>query len=103
MKSQVGREASSKVRSEVRSKIKGEVQRCATYALCWLAALAASVSPVRCAGLASRTGFYQWDGVAPANTSTDLLTAAREYATATGAKVFRLYIGPRFDYRNHPG
>jgi hypothetical protein len=46
--------------------------------------------------LGRRIGFYQWRGVAPAG--EDLLTQARLRATAAGARLFRLYLGGRFDY-----
>jgi|GEM_PF-1824138 len=59
--------------------------------------------PVCGSGLASRLGFYQWDGVGPRSRSADLLTQAQQYAAETGAKVFRLYLGARFDYRHAPG
>ncbi len=53
--------------------------------------------------LASRLGFYQWDGVGVRGNSEDLLTQARGHATAAGGRVFRLYLGARFDYQRHPG
>ena len=48
--------------------------------------------------LSGRTGFYQWVGVAPEGSDSDLLTAARERTTALGLGLLRLYLGPRFDY-----
>jgi hypothetical protein len=51
--------------------------------------------------LSERLGFYQWVGTPVQGNSDDLLTQARRYATATGARVFRLYLGARYDYRHH--
>ncbi|HZS50952.1 MAG TPA: hypothetical protein VFA54_08845 [Bryobacterales bacterium] len=59
--------------------------------------------PVCGSGLASRLGFYQWDGVGPRSPGADLLTQAQRYAAETGARVFRLYLGARFDYWHPPG
>ncbi len=53
-------------------------------------------------GLPQRIGFYQWAGVLPANAEGDLLTEARHRSAATGARVFRLYVGARFDYIHPP-
>lgn len=71
--------------------------------LCGLFAAALFASPILSADLAGRIGFYQWDGVTPRGEAGDLLAAARRYATDAGARVFRLYLGARFDYRRHPG
>ena len=49
--------------------------------------------------LGGRIGFYQWSGVAPGWPEADLLTAARQRAVALGSRVFRFYLGGRFDYR----
>ena len=43
-----------------------------------------------------RVGFYQWLGVS--GRPGDLLTQARRRATAAGSRVFRLYLGCRYDY-----
>ena len=40
-----------------------------------------------------RFGFYQWVGTPVQGNSDDVLTQARGYATASGAHVFRLYLG----------
>ncbi len=48
-------------------------------------------------------GFYQWSGTPVQGDPADVLTQARRYATAAGAKVFRLYLGPRYDYVRHMG
>ena len=53
-------------------------------------------------GLPQRIGFYQWVGVLPADASSDLLTEARHRSVAAGARVFRLYVGARFDYIHPP-
>jgi hypothetical protein len=58
--------------------------------------LAASAAQAQ--DLAGRVGFYQWVGVNPAAERGDLLTAARERTTNLGLGLFRLYVGPRFDY-----
>ena len=50
------------------------------------------------ADLRERIGFYQWVGPPMPHSERDPLTAARERTTALGAKVFRLYVGARFDY-----
>ena len=50
------------------------------------------------ADLRNRIGFYQWVGPPVPDGRPDALTAARERTTALGAKVFRLYVGARFDY-----
>ncbi len=44
-------------------------------------------------------GFYQWLGVS--DRPGDLLTQARRRAVALGSRVFRLYLGCRYDYK-HP-
>lgn len=49
--------------------------------------------------LGRRIGVYQWSGVIPRGDETDLLTLAREKTTALGSRVFRFYLGARFDYR----
>lgn len=49
-----------------------------------------------------RVGFYQWAGPPVGSGEPDSLTAARERTVAIGAKVFRLYVGARFDYVHHP-
>ena len=54
--------------------------------------------PLWSADLRDRIGFYQWVGPPVGSGEPDSLTAARERATALGAKVFRLYVGARFDY-----
>lgn len=43
-----------------------------------------------------RVGFYQWLGVS--DLPGDLLTQARRRAAALGSRVFRLYLGCRYDY-----
>ena len=53
--------------------------------------------------LSERLGFYQWVGTPVQGNADDLLTQARRYATATGARVFRLYLGARYDYQHHTG
>ncbi len=53
-------------------------------------------------GLPQRIGFYQWAGVLPANAGGDLLTEARHRSVEIGARVFRLYVGARFDYIHPP-
>ncbi len=58
----------------------------------WLLLLAASVAGTQ------QVGFYQWVGVGPRGETDDLLTAARERTTGLGLKLFRIYLGPRFDY-----
>ena len=50
------------------------------------------------ADLRERIGFYQWVGPPTRQGEPDPLTAARKRATTLGAKVFRLYVGARFDY-----
>ena len=50
--------------------------------------------------LRGRIGFYQWRGVAQSGQEADLLTLARERAVEAGARVFRFYLGGRFDYVN---
>ena len=64
----------------------------------FLAVTAAASQP----GLPQRIGFYQWAGVLPANAGGDLLTEARHRSVAIGARVFRLYVGARFDYIHPP-
>ena len=69
------------------------------FAVAWLLAVTAAVSqPV----LPRRVGFYQWAGMLPANAGGDLLTEARHRSVAIGARVFRLYVGARFDYIHPP-
>ncbi len=53
--------------------------------------------------LLSRLGFYQWSGVPVENNPADILTQARLQVTALGARVFRFYLGPRYDYIHHVG
>ena len=48
--------------------------------------------------LENKVGFYQWLGVS--NQPGDLLTQAREHSTAVGSRVFRFYLGCRYDYVN---
>jgi hypothetical protein len=48
--------------------------------------------------LRSRIGFYQWRGAADAAGQQDLLTLARRRAVEAGGRVFRFYLGGRFDY-----
>jgi len=48
--------------------------------------------------LETKVGFYQWLGVS--NQPGDLLTQAREHSTALGSRVFRFYLGCRYDYVN---
>lgn len=43
-----------------------------------------------------RVGFYQWLGVS--DLPGDLLTQARRRTTALGSRVFRFYLGCRYDY-----
>ncbi len=69
--------------------------------LCSMLLFGCLVLPAQGNDLQARLGFYQWLGAAPASSSQDLLSAARRLSTATGAKVFRLYVGARFDYQ-HP-
>ena len=52
--------------------------------------------------LPQRIGFYQWVGELPADASGDLLTEARHRSASVGARVFRLYVGARFDYIHPP-
>jgi len=52
--------------------------------------------------LPQRIGFYQWVGELPADAGSDLLTEARHRSVAVGARVFRLYVGARFDYVHPP-
>jgi len=63
-----------------------------------LFALAASLLTAQ-RELGRRIGVYQWSGVVPLGFETDLLTLAREKTTALGSRVFRFYLGARFDYR----
>ncbi|HYM12411.1 MAG TPA: hypothetical protein VEU62_16865 [Bryobacterales bacterium] len=60
-------------------------------------------STILAAALASQIGFYQWSGVPVRNNPDDLLTQARLQATAAGARLFRFYLGARYDYLHHPG
>ena len=48
--------------------------------------------------LDQRIGFYQWVGSPNFAASEDLLTRARRRSVETGSRVFRLYLGARFDY-----
>ncbi len=48
--------------------------------------------------LADKVGFYQWVGVS--DQQGDLLTQARERTTTLGSRVFRFYLGCRYDYIN---
>ena len=48
--------------------------------------------------LRGRIGFYQWRGVAGSGRDADLLTLARQKAVEAGGRVFRFYLGGRFDY-----
>ncbi len=73
----------------------------ASAALCLLAAGAQPCAAQQ--PFAERLGFYQWDGAPVVGRSDDLLTQARRHATATGARVFRLYLGARYDYQHHAG
>ncbi len=52
--------------------------------------------------LPQRIGFYQWVGELPGDASSDLLTEARRRSGGVGARVFRLYVGARFDYVHPP-
>lgn len=69
-----------------------------TVALCALA----SGLPLQltAADFKERIGFYQWVGPPVKPGQLDSLTASRERAVAIGAKVFRFYVGARFDYVN---
>lgn len=54
--------------------------------------------------LQSRIGFYQWrgpSGVGQNAEGRDLLTLSRQRAVEVGGRVFRFYLGGRFDYM-HP-
>jgi hypothetical protein len=59
------------------------------------AGAADALSPERLPG---RIGFYQWRGVAERGPDVDLLTLSRQRAVAAGGRVFRFYLGGRFDY-----
>ena len=48
--------------------------------------------------LRGRIGFYQWRGVTASGQDADLLTLARQRAVESGGRVFRFYLGGRFDY-----
>ena len=52
--------------------------------------------------LDQRIGFYQWVGSPNFTASEDLLTRARRRSVETGSRVFRLYLGARFDYVRLP-
>ena len=52
--------------------------------------------------LDQRIGFYQWVGSANFEASEDLLSRARRRSVETGSRVFRLYLGARFDYWHLP-
>jgi hypothetical protein len=70
--------------------------------LIWLFLLAGlcihPASPSSPEQLRGRIGFYQWRGTFPIHESRDLLTLARRKSVETGARVFRFYLGGRFDY-----
>jgi hypothetical protein len=71
----------------------------AVLSLVWVCGLPAgaadALSPERLPG---RIGFYQWRGVADLGPDVDLLTLARQRAVEAGGRVFRFYLGGRFDY-----
>ena len=52
--------------------------------------------------LEQRIGFYQWVGSPSFEANEDLLTRARRRSVETGSRVFRLYLGARFDYLHPP-
>ena len=52
--------------------------------------------------LEQRIGFYQWVGSPSFEANEDLLTRARRRTVETGSRVFRLYLGARFDYLHPP-
>ena len=52
--------------------------------------------------LDQRIGFYQWVGSANFEAGEDLLSRARRRSVETGSRVFRLYLGARFDYAHLP-
>ncbi len=52
--------------------------------------------------LEQRIGFYQWVGPPGLTAGEDLLTRARRRSAETGSRVFRLYVGARFDYVHLP-
>jgi hypothetical protein len=70
----------------------------ASRRLALLLAVLAAISPAADPGFASRVGFYQWSGAHRIENGEDLLTESRRRTTALGSKVFRFYVGSRFDY-----
>jgi hypothetical protein len=68
-----------------------------------LAALALTAAPAAGQSLAGRLGFYQWVGAYPRDDAASPLASAQRHAAAAGARVFRIYLGPRYDYERHPG
>jgi hypothetical protein len=74
----------------------------ASAVLCCLLAAAAQPGTAQ-QPWSERLGFYQWVGTPVQGNPDDILTQARRYTTATGARVFRLYLGARYDYRHHTG
>ena len=52
--------------------------------------------------LEQRIGFYQWVGSPNFEAGEDLLSRARRGSVETGSRVFRLYLGARFDYAQLP-
>jgi hypothetical protein len=56
---------------------------------------AGGISPDQLPG---RIGFYQWRGVIAPHVKSDLLTLARQKTVEAGGRVFRFYLGGRFDY-----
>ena len=52
--------------------------------------------------LEQRVCFYQWVGSPNFEASEDLLSRARRRSVETGSRVFRLYLGARFDYAYLP-
>ena len=68
-------------------------------AVAWLLAVTAALSQ---STLPRRIGFYNGSGCCPADAEADLLTEARHRSVAVGARVFRFYVGARFDYIHPP-